>query len=142
MDPAPHPTEASLEVFFDGACPFCTREVAVLRRLDRKGRVRFTDLAAQGFDPAVAGVPMADLMDRIHARLPDGGVVAGVEVFRRIYTILGFGPLVAATRLPGLSQLLDVGYRWFAKNRLRLGGRCTEQGCAVGTLRPTAARAS
>jgi len=32
------------------------------------------------------------------------------------------------TRLPGISQLLSLGYRWFAKNRLRLTGRCEPEG--------------
>jgi predicted DCC family thiol-disulfide oxidoreductase YuxK len=129
-----HKGEPALEVYFDGACPFCTREVALLRRLDRTGRIRFTDLAGERFDPVAVGIPMANLMDRIHARLPDGEVVEGVEVFRRIYTILGYGPLVAATRLPGVAQALDLGYRWFAKNRLRLGGRCTPERCGPDGL--------
>lgn len=27
-----------LTVFFDGACPICDREIALMRRLDRRGR--------------------------------------------------------------------------------------------------------
>jgi len=44
---------------------------------------------------------------------------------------LGLGILVAPTRLPGVRQLLDVAYRWFARNRLRLTGRCDADGCRV-----------
>jgi len=120
---------AALEVYFDGACPLCGREVAHLRRLDRTGRIRFTDLAAPGFDAGSTGIAWGDLMDRIHARLADGTVVEGVEVFRRLYTIVGLGWLVAPTRLPGVSQLLDLAYRVFARNRLRLTGRCLKPGC-------------
>jgi predicted DCC family thiol-disulfide oxidoreductase YuxK len=119
----------ALEAYYDGACPICSREVAALRRLDRGGRIRFTDLAAPGFDASAVGIPWADLMDRIHARLPDGKVVEGVEVFRRIYAALGYGWLVAPTRLPGVRQLLDLAYRTFARNRMRLTGRCDEAGC-------------
>ena len=68
-------------------------------------------------------------MDRIHGRLPDGTLVKGVEVFRHLYTAVGFGVLVAPTRLPGIAQLLDLGYRLFAKNRLRLTGRCADGAC-------------
>jgi predicted DCC family thiol-disulfide oxidoreductase YuxK len=118
-----------LEVWFDGHCPLCAREVAFLRRLDRAGRIRFTDLAAPGFDAAATGIAWQDLMDRIHARLADGTVVEGVEVFRRLYTLVGWGWLVAPTRLPGVRQLLDLAYRLFAKNRLRLTGRCADAGC-------------
>ena len=121
----------AIDVFYDGACPVCLREVRMIRRLDRQGRVGFTDIAAPDFEPDAAGIPMDDLMDRIHGRLPDGSVVTGVEVFRVIYTTLGFSWLVALTRLPGIRQVLDVLYRWFARNRLRLTGRCDDDTCRV-----------
>ena len=124
----PRPT-VEIEAFFDGACPVCVREMKALRRLDRRGRIGFVDIAAKDFDPARAGVGMDALMDRIHGRLPDGTLVEGVEVFRRLYAAVGFGPLVALTRLPGISHLLDAGYRVFARNRLRLTGRCTDGAC-------------
>ena len=81
---------------------------------------------------AVTPEEHADFMARIRGRLPDGTMIEGVEVFRRLYAAVGFGALVAMTRVPGLSQLLDLGYRVFARNRLRLTGRCAPDGsCAV-----------
>jgi len=120
-----------LELYFDGACPLCAREVALLRRLDRGGRIRFTDIAAPGFDAPATGIAWRDLMDRVHARLADGSVVEGVEAFRRLHALLGLGWLVAPTRLPGVHQLLDLAYRTFARNRLRLTGRCADDACGV-----------
>ena len=121
-----------VEVFFDGDCPLCIREVNLLRRLDRRGRVQFTDIAAPDFVAAVTPEEHADFMARIRGRLPDGTMIEGVEVFRRLYAAVGFGALVALTRLPGVSQMLDLGYRVFARNRLRLTGRCAPDGaCAV-----------
>lgn len=119
----------AVEVFFDGECPLCTKEVAFVRRLDRRSRVRFTDIAARDFDASAVGRTQADLMARIQGRLPDGTFVEGVEVFRRMYAAAGLGALVALTRIPGISHLLDLGYRWFAKNRLRLTGRCQDEAC-------------
>jgi predicted DCC family thiol-disulfide oxidoreductase YuxK len=101
----------------------------LLQRMDRRGRIRFVDIAAPGFDAATVGIPWASLMDRIHARLPDGRIVEGVEVFRRIYGALGWPRTVALTRLPVLSQALDLAYRVFARNRLRLTGRCHDGAC-------------
>lgn len=124
-----HPYE--IEVFFDGDCPLCVREIAFLKRRDKRWRVRFTDIAAPGFDPDALGLPWSELMDRIHARLPDGTWVEGVEVFRRVYKAVGLGWLLAPTRLPGLRQLADLAYRVFAKNRLRWTGRCGPDGCAL-----------
>ncbi len=123
--------EATFEVFFDGDCPLCVREIDLLRRLDRKGRVLFTDIAAPEFDAAQVGADQQTLMARIHGRFPNGEWVEGVEVFRQLYTAVGFGPLVKLTRLPGVAQALGLGYRVFARNRLRLTGRCSEGTCAV-----------
>jgi predicted DCC family thiol-disulfide oxidoreductase YuxK len=106
-----------LEVYYDGACPLCTREMQALRRRDRRGRIRWVDFTAPGFDAAAAGLSSQALADRIHARLPDGAVVEGVEVFRRIGARLGLGWLVAPSRLPGVRQLLDLAYRLIARNR-------------------------
>lgn len=124
-------TNESVEVFFDGGCPLCQREIGLLRRWDRKQKIRFTDISAPDFDAAAVGKTHAELMDQIYGRLPDGQFIRGVEVFRRLYSAVGFGPLVLLTRLPIISQLLDAGYYVFAKNRLRLTGRCDHGKCAV-----------
>jgi predicted DCC family thiol-disulfide oxidoreductase YuxK len=70
-------------------------------------------------------------MAKIYGRLPDGTWITGVEVFRRLYSAVGFEPLVMLTRLPVIAQIMDLGYHVFAKNRLRLTGRCTAQSCSA-----------
>ena len=123
-----------VEVFYDGDCPLCMSEIGMLRRRDRAKRILFTDIAAAGFDPGSIGVDHDVLMKRIHARLPSGELIEGVEVFRRLYAAVGFPRLVAMTRLPVVSHGLDLAYKVFAKNRLRLTGRCakTDDGsCSV-----------
>jgi predicted DCC family thiol-disulfide oxidoreductase YuxK len=107
------------------------REIRLLKRLDRRARIRFTDIAQADFDAHTVGLTQERLMAKIHGRMPDGSLVEGVEVFRQLYTAVGFGPLVALTRLPGISHLMNLGYHWFAENRLRLTGRCTKDTCAV-----------
>ena len=127
---------ATLEIFFDGECPLCRREITMLSRLDRRGRLRLTDIAEAGFDPTSTGRDHATLMGRIHARsLPSGEMIEGVEVFRRAYEAVGLGALVALTRWRPIAAVLERGYVWFARNRLRLTGRteavCTDDRCAV-----------
>lgn len=124
-------TEVDVEVFYDGACRLCLREINMLRRRDRRARIRFTDIAADGFDADAVGVTWDALMERIHGRLPDGTLIEGVEVFRRLYAAAGFAPLVTLSRAPGVAQVLDFAYHLFAKNRLRLTGRCAEDGCQL-----------
>lgn len=128
------PTPWQVEVFHDGDCPLCAREIDLLRRLDRgRGRIRFTDIAAPEFSAAALGKDHDEFMAKIQGRLADGTWIEGVEVFRRLYGAVGFGALTALTRLPGLSHALDAGYRLFARNRLRWTGRgaCTSETCAL-----------
>lgn len=121
----------AVEVFFDGGCPLCVREIGMLKRWDRQHRIRFTDIDAPGFVAESYGKTYEDLMSRIQGRLSDGTWIEGVEVFRQLYSAVGFGPLVWVTRLPVISQVMTLGYRVFAKNRLRLTGRCLGKTCAI-----------
>ena len=128
--------EFEVEVFFDGDCPLCVREIQLLRKLDKDTRaIRFTDIQSADFSPESVGLTFPELMQRIHGRLPNGQLIEGTEVFRRLYAAVGFRRAVAFSRWPGVSQLLDVGYTLFAKNRLRLTGRCTDEVCNLPTRR-------
>ena len=124
-----HPFD--IEVFFDGGCPLCVREIGLLRKWDRRGRIKFTDIDAPQFVATDYGKSQDDLMAQIYGRLPDGTWVRGVEVFRRLYAAVGLGPLVWVSRWPVISQLLGVGYAVFARNRLWITGRCETGTCAI-----------
>ena len=97
--------------------------------MDRRGRILFTDISVPEFSTEGLSVSFKDLMDRIHGRLPDGTLVEGPEVFRRLYTAVGLGYLVAWTRLPGISWVVERAYALFAKHRLRFTGRCHDGYC-------------
>lgn len=128
MIPELAPKQPALQVYFDGACPVCSREAATLRRLDRAGQIHWVDIAAPDFEAAGLGKSNGEFDARIQGRLPDGTWVEGVEVFRRIYSLLGYGPLVSISRLPGIDWALDRGYAVFARNRVRWFGRCDPAG--------------
>ena len=49
--------------------------------------------------------------------------VEGVEVFRRAYAAIDRGWMLGWTRWAPIVRPVDVAYRWFARNRLRLTGR-------------------
>ena len=113
------------EVFYDGECPLCVREIDIIRRLDRDDLMIFTDIAAPGFDAVLdTGRSFDTLMARIHGRLADGTFIEGVEVFRQLYGRTFLRPLISVSRLPGIRGLLRVGYVLFARYRLRLTNRC------------------
>jgi predicted DCC family thiol-disulfide oxidoreductase YuxK len=124
-------TAPVFEVFYDGGCPLCKREIGMIRRLDRRGRLRFTDIDAPDFRAETVGKSHDELMARIYGRLADGTWVTGVEVFRQLYGAVGLRPLAWLSRAPGISHGLDLAYRIFARHRLKLTGRCTTDRCGI-----------
>lgn len=120
------------EVFYDGECSLCSKEINMLRRMDRRGRLRFTDIAKPEFKAEEHGLTHQQFMDEIRGRVEGQALVTGVEVFRQLYGRVGFQWVLPLTRLWGLRHLLDWGYSIFAKNRLKLTGRCKPgEACAI-----------
>jgi predicted DCC family thiol-disulfide oxidoreductase YuxK len=126
-----NPQYCEIEAFYDGDCPLCLREVNLLKRLDRRHKIHFTNIAAPDFDPAVYGKTQNEFMQEMQGRLPDGSWVTGVEVFRRLYSAIGLRWLMLPTRLPGISHGLDYLYSHFARHRLKLTGRCQQDQCEL-----------
>ena len=114
-----------IELLYDSECPLCVREVNFLKRRDAgRGLVAFVDIADESYTPeAHGGVDFKTAMGRIHAVLPDGTVIKNVEVFRRVYEILGMGWIYAVTKLPIIGSIVDRLYGVWASWRLALTGR-------------------
>jgi len=114
-----------IKLLYDGECPLCVREVNFLHKRDAgRGLVAFVDIADAAYSPeAHGGVDFETAMGRIHAVLPDGTVIKNVEVFRRVYEILGMGWIYAATNLPIIGAIADKLYEIWADWRLALTGR-------------------
>lgn len=121
MPDAPGDPDWQLKLLYDGDCPFCRREVNWLARRDRQGAVALEDIAAPGFDASRYGLRQEQVAGVIHAQLPDGRLVNGMEVFRRLYAAVGLGWLMAPTGWPLLRPVFDWAYRVFARHRVRLG---------------------
>jgi len=73
-------------------------------------------------------------MQAMHLVGPDGRVVRAAEAV--VAVLLTRGRIFAWTRLyylPGLRTLLDLAYRWVARNRYRLtgGAQCADPGCTL-----------
>ncbi len=124
----------SLKLLYDGACPFCRREVDFLKRRNRRMLLRFEDISEPQFDPSRYGLTKDEVNRVLHGVLPDGRVVRGLDAIRRAYEAVGLGWLLAPTGWPGIRWFADRVYETFARNRLRLGrlvGRCEAETCHV-----------
>jgi len=106
----------SLSVWYDGDCPLCRREIAIMRRLDRRGRIDFVDATG----PATCPVDRAELLARFHA-MEDGRLLSGAAAFaamwRAIPVLRPIG-LLARNRL--MLNLLERAYLRFLLVRARL----------------------
>lgn len=125
-EPAPEPgavraTSASFTLLYDGACPFCRREVRWLRKVDRLGRMAYEDIADPDFSPERFGVTREQVVSALHGIRADGTVLRGMAAVREAYRSAGRGWIMAPTGWPLLRPLFDVLYRLFARHRLRLG---------------------
>jgi predicted DCC family thiol-disulfide oxidoreductase YuxK len=109
---------STLEVWFDGDCPLCRREIAVMRRLDRAGAIVFTDVATgRGACP----IDRAELLARFHAR-EDGVMLSGAAAFAAMWrAVPALRPLGLAARNPAVLGLLERLYRAFLRIRPALG---------------------
>lgn len=124
-----------VQVFFDGACPICSREIAWGRRRDRFSRIEWIDIAGADFRAEAYGLDARRIHEVMHARDASGRVHTGVDAFvqiaralpRSFLTVMFLGLL----KVPGAMWVARGYYRWFARNRYRLGGRCTAETCKI-----------
>jgi predicted DCC family thiol-disulfide oxidoreductase YuxK len=108
-----------LIVWHDGGCPLCRREIALMRRLDRRGAIHFVDVADASSD---CPIDRGALLARFHAQ-EDGRMLSGAAAFAAMWrAIPPLRPLGLAARAPGALWLLERAYRGFLRLRPRLQG--------------------
>ncbi|QTD46734.1 thiol-disulfide oxidoreductase DCC family protein [Ottowia testudinis] len=115
-----NPSHYPLTLYFDASCPLCAAEMENLRLRDAAGRLRFVDASAPGFDAALAGATVAELMTLMHARTADGRLLRGVPAFELAYEAVGLTTVSTALRAPVLRPLLNALYPVIARHRQRL----------------------
>lgn len=110
---------ARVRVWFDGACPLCRREIALMRRLDRRGRIDFVDVAAVG---TACPLDRDELLARFHAS-ENGNMVDGAAAFGAMWRAIPIlRPLGLLARLPPALWVMERMYRVFLRVRPRLQG--------------------
>lgn len=108
------PPPARLTVWFDGGCPLCTREIALMRRLDRAGAIAFVDLQGDGTCP----IDRAALLARFHAQERGGPILDGAAAFAAMWRAIPLlRPLGLLARWRPLLAGLEGLYRLFLRVR-------------------------
>ena len=107
-------------VWYDGACPLCIREIALMRKLDRRGAITFVDIAS----PAQScPIDRQLMLDRFHAS-EDGRLLSGAAAFAAMWrAIPALRPFGLLARMPGALAVLEALYLQFLKVRPRIQKR-------------------
>jgi predicted DCC family thiol-disulfide oxidoreductase YuxK len=107
-----------VKVWFDGDCPLCRREIALMRRLDGRGAIAFVDVA-QGTDTSCP-IDRAALLARFHAE-EDGVVHSGAAAFAAMWRAIPLlRPLGLLARNGMVLRVLEAAYLRFLELRPRL----------------------
>lgn len=101
-------------VYYDGACPLCSREIAAYQRSLGAEQLRWVDAAACPGPALGPQLPREAALARLHVRLPDGRLLSGAAAFVAIWQRLpAFHMLARLARLPGAVTVMEAAYRGF-----------------------------
>jgi predicted DCC family thiol-disulfide oxidoreductase YuxK len=107
---------SGLTVWYDGQCPLCRREIALMRRLDRAERIDFVDVAEPD-SPVSCPVDREALLARFHAR-EDGRLLVGAAAFAAMWRAIPLlRPLGLLARSPFVLRMLERAYGVFLRLR-------------------------
>jgi predicted DCC family thiol-disulfide oxidoreductase YuxK len=106
-----------ITVWYDSGCPLCQREIALMQRLDRAGRITFVDAT----DPsATCPIDRAEILARFHV-VENGEMLSGAAAFAAMWRAIPLlRPLGMLAKLPRALPVLDWAYRHFLRIRPRL----------------------
>jgi predicted DCC family thiol-disulfide oxidoreductase YuxK len=104
---------ASVKIWFDGACPLCTREIALMRRLDWRDRITFIDVDDKA---AFCPIDRETLLSRFHA-LEQGKMLSGAAAFAAMWRVI---PLLRPLGLLARNTMVLRGLEWLYIRFLRV----------------------
>ncbi|MDE2606126.1 MAG: DUF393 domain-containing protein [Burkholderiales bacterium] len=114
MAVAPPRSQPPLTLYFDGACPVCSREIALYRRQAGAQFVDWVDVSACTPAQLGPGLTRDEALARLHLRRPDGRLVSGAEAFTTLWRCLpGWAWAGRLLGTPPLLWVLEAGYRAF-----------------------------
>lgn len=109
-------------VVFDGDCKVCTRLSRVLRDWDRGHELEVVSSQHPGVAARFPWIPARAYADALQLIARDGTTWQGAAAIEQLLLVLPRGRLIAwVFKIPYVRSIADRFYRWFARNRYRLG---------------------
>jgi predicted DCC family thiol-disulfide oxidoreductase YuxK len=117
-------------VIYDGHCKVCGRMVRLLTRWDRNHELEIVPSQAPGVRARFPWIPQRAYMESVQViRTSDGRTWQAAAALEELLKVLPKGRLFSwLFKIPLMRPFVDRLYRWFARNRYRMG--CGEH-CAV-----------
>jgi predicted DCC family thiol-disulfide oxidoreductase YuxK len=111
----------TLTVYYDGACPICSREIGMYRGCDGAERIEWIDVGTARAPEAIAAdLSRDDARARFHVRAADGSLVSGAAAFAALWRALpAWRRLGKLAAWPPATRLLEILYRGFLALRRR-----------------------
>jgi predicted DCC family thiol-disulfide oxidoreductase YuxK len=114
----PDPRTEKLQVFYDGACPLCSREIAFYRRQQGAEHIAWSDVSGTSEREIVPGLSQDQALSRFHVAKPDGTLISGGAAFAELWAVLpAFRPIGRLHRHPFFLGMLNGAYELFLKLR-------------------------
>lgn len=109
-----HDPKAAAEVFFDGGCPLCRREINTYRQMAGMETIVWRDVSVEPVD----GLDRETALARFHARRADGTLVDGAAAFVAVWRASPWlAPIARLLDRQPFLGLLEIAYRGFLKVR-------------------------
>ncbi len=112
------------QVFYDGSCPLCRREIAFYQHQEAARQADSTHPKMDWIDISKpsqnlpSAYSQAQLMARFHVQDPQGQVRSGAAAFMYLWSLLpGWRYLSYMAKIPGVLILAELAYRFFLRFR-------------------------
>ena len=108
-------------VVYDGMCKVCTRLAKLLRAWDRTHQIEVVP-SQSGVTARFPWIPLRAYAEALQMVGPGGRTWSGAAAIEQILDVLPKGKLLSwVFSIPYVRVLADRFYKWFAKNRYKLG---------------------
>jgi predicted DCC family thiol-disulfide oxidoreductase YuxK len=107
---------------YDGTCKVCTRLSHLLAKWDRHRQIEVVPSQAPGVMARFPWIPARAYADALQLIGPHGRTWQGAAAIEQLLDVLPKGRLIGwIFSIPYVRVLADKVYRWFARNRYKLG---------------------
>jgi predicted DCC family thiol-disulfide oxidoreductase YuxK len=107
-----------VQVYFDGLCQLCSREVSHYSKQLGSENIQFVDITHPDFDASKLGLDPIRVNQKMHVRKINGELAVGVDGFITIWeTLPRYHYLARLIKMKVPHALLTLGYSIFARYR-------------------------